>query len=77
METGEEFYINDFSIFKTAPNNKKYQKIQDGITGYSLEKENILQKESLRFFRKGGKYRKFSMTISGFSDSSYSSARAA
>lgn len=76
MDTGEEFYINDFSIFKTAPNNKKYQKIQDGIPGYSLEKENILQKESLRFFRKGGKHRKFSMTISGFSDS-YSSARAA
>lgn len=23
MDTGEEFYINDFSIFKTAQNNKK------------------------------------------------------
>ena len=76
MDTGEEFYINDFSIFKTAPNNKKFQKLQDGIIGYSLEKENILAKESSRYFRKGGKHRKFSMTISGFSDS-YSSARAA
>ena len=47
MDTGEEFYINDFSIFKTAPNNKKYQKIQDGITGYSLKRKKLSYNQKL------------------------------
>ena len=74
MDNGEEFYINDFSIFQSVETNKKYQKIQDGITGYSLESTNILANGALRYFRKGGKHRKFSINISGFSDC-FSTAR--
>lgn len=52
MDTGEEFYINDFSIFKTAPNNKKYQKIQDGITGYSLKRKKFYKRNLYDFLEK-------------------------
>ena len=52
FKPSEEFYINDFSIFKTAPNNKKYQKIQDGITGYSLKRKKFYKKNLYDFLEK-------------------------
>lgn len=74
MDNGDEYYINDFSVFKTLGGQKKYQKIQDGVSNFFLEGENILSQGSIRYFRKGGKHRSFSMNISGFTDS-FSNAR--
>ena len=54
MDTGNEFYIDGSCIYKSSSSTKKYSKLQDGISGYSLENENILKKGDIRFFRKGG-----------------------
>ena len=43
MDTGDEFYIDGNSIYKSSSSNKKYSKIQDGISGYSLENTFILK----------------------------------
>ena len=79
MDTGTEYYIDGSCIYKSSSSSKKSSKVQDGISGYSLESENILKKGNLRFFRKGGASRDFSIQISGFADnySRSASARAA
>lgn len=77
MDTGNEFYIDGNSIYKTSSSNKKYSKIQDGISGYSLENTYILKKGNIRYFKKGGVSRDFSIQIAGFSDSYSRAARAA
>ena len=79
MDTGTEYYIDGSCIYESSSSSKKYYKVQDGISGYSLESENILKKGNLRFFRKGGASRDFSIQISGFADnySRSASARAA
>lgn len=69
MDTGTEYYIDGSCIYKSSSSSKKSSKVQDGISGYSLESENILKKGNLRFFRKGGASRDFSIQVSGFSDS--------
>ena len=69
MDTGDEYYIDGNSIYKSSSSNKKYSKIQDGISGYSLENSYILKKNNIRYFKKGGVSRDFSIQVSGFSDS--------
>ena len=76
MDTGTEFYIDSQNIYKySSPTYKT--KVQAGISGYSLESDEVLKKGNTVFFRKGGKKRSFSATISGFSSSSSNSIRAA
>ena len=77
MDTGDEYYIDGNSIYKSSSSNKKYSKIQDGISGYSLENAYILKQNNIRYFKKGGVSRDFSIQIAGFSDSYSRSARAA
>ena len=77
MDTGDEFYIDGNSIYKSSSSNKKYSKIQDGISGYTLENAYILKQNNIRYFKKGGISRDFSIQIAGFSDSYSRSARAA
>ena len=36
MDTGDEFYIDGNSIYKSSSSNKKYSKIQDRISDYTL-----------------------------------------
>lgn len=77
MDTGDEFYIDGNSIYKSSSSNKKYSKIQDGISGYSLENTFILKNGNKRYFKKGGVSRDFSIKIAGFADSYSRTARAA
>ena len=48
-DTGDEFYIDGNSIYKSSSSNKKYSKIQDGISGYSLENTFILKNGNKRY----------------------------
>ena len=66
MDTGEEYYIDDEKIYKLDYYNSV---VQTGIRGYSLESENILCNGNIRYFRKGGSARNFSISVSGFNDS--------
>lgn len=75
MDTGTEYYIDNQDIYKLNSGSKT--KIQSGISGYILESDEILKKDNTVFFRKGGKTRSFSTTISGFSHSTNNSVRAA
>lgn len=76
MDTGNEYYIDGSCIYKSAFSSKKYSKVQDGISGYALENENVLKKGNISFFRKGGSSRNFTIQVSGFSDSYSRSDRA-
>ena len=66
MDTGKEYYINNNCIYENRYGSN--YKIQEGIAGYSLENEYILKKNNIRFFKKGGIPRDFSIQISGFAD---------
>ncbi len=74
MDTGAEYYIDNQNIYIISSNTKST--IQNGISGYSLESEEVLRKENIVFFRKGGKNRSFSVNISGFSSPNIQSSRA-
>ena len=65
MDTGTEFYIDNQNIYKKYSSSKS--KIQSGIDGYYLESDEVLRSGNTVFFRKGGKNRSFSVTVSGFS----------
>ena len=76
MDNGDEIYIDNQNIYSYSSSSYK-SKLQEGISGYSLESDEVLKKGTKVFFRKGGKKRSFSATISGFSATGGSSARAA
>ena len=65
MDTGAEYYIDNQNIYKKYSSSKS--KIQSGIDGYYLESDEVLRSGNTVFFRKGGKNRSFSVTVSGFS----------
>ena len=65
MDTGAEYYIDNQNIYKKYSSSKS--KIQSGIDGYYLESDKVLRSGNTVFFRKGGKNRSFSVTVSGFS----------
>lgn len=76
MDTGDEIYINDEAVLKANTDDWsiryqgiKWIVIQEGIDGYILESEEVIRHDNSVFFRKGGKKRGFSATISGFSAS--------
>ena len=69
MDTGDEYYIDSDKVYKCSSSNKKYSEVQSGISGFTLEGENVLKNGSLAYFRKGGTARDFSLKVSGFSDS--------
>ncbi len=69
MDTGDEYYIDSSSIKKKA----KYSYYSDSevsrnTNGYSFDGENILKNGNIIYFRKGGKFRDFSVKVAGFSD---------
>jgi hypothetical protein len=66
MDTGSEYYIDNKNVYKISSNGYKSE-IQSGISGYYLESNEVLRNGSTVFFRKGGKNRRFSATVSGFS----------
>ncbi len=65
MDTGDEYYIDNQKVYKISYGYKS--EIQSGISGYYLESNEVLRNDSTVFFRKGGKNRRFSATVSGFS----------
>lgn len=80
MDTGDEFYIDSDTLFEIdgySNGEPRLRELQTGILGYELESENVLKKGSTVFFRKGGKNRSFSLSLSGFSDSIGRVSRAA
>lgn len=66
MDTGSEYYIDNQNIYIISSYGNKSE-IQSGISGYYLESNEVLRNGSTVFFRKGGKNRRFSATVSGFS----------
>lgn len=79
MDTGDEFYIDSDTLFKIdgySNGEPRLRELQTGISGYILESEDVLKKDSTVYFRKGGKNRSFSVSVSGFSDSLQKMSRA-
>ena len=79
MDTGDEFYIDSDTLFKIdgySNGEPRLRELQTGISGYILESEDVLKKDSTVYFRKGGKNRSFSVSVSGFSDSLQRMSRA-
>ena len=76
MDTGNEIYIDNQNVYRYYSSSSK-SKLQAGIDGYSLESDEVMKKGTTVFFRKGGKKRSFSATVSGFSATGNRSARAA
>lgn len=66
MDNGYEYYINSQTV---QYKDYDWNKLQDGISGFTLESENVLIYENVPLFRKYGKDRSFSASISGFLDS--------
>lgn len=56
-----EYYIDSTKIYKSSSSNKKSSVISTGISGYTLESNNILKNGSIVYFRKGGNARNFSI----------------
>ena len=76
MDTGDEYYIDSSSIKKKA----KYSYYSDSevsrnTNGYSFDGENILKNGNIIYFRKGGKFRDFSVKVAGFTDTQAGSSR--
>ena len=77
MDTGDEYYIDSSSIRKVIQrkNHGSASAVDYGssiastVKGYELDGDNVLKNGSIVYFRKGGKARDFSITVSGFSDS--------
>ena len=70
MDTGDEYYIDCENIYRNY--SSTYQTVeQAGISGYSLDGQNVLCKgANIRYFRKGGSARSFSLSVSGFEGTS-------
>ena len=69
MDTGDEYYIDSKSVYYSK------SKIQDGLSGYTLDSSGlVLQKGSTVFFRKGGGKRSFKASFSGFDNSAFARA---
>ena len=66
MDNGKEYYINSQTV---KYKDYYWNDLQDGISGFTLESENVLIYKNVPLFRKHGKDRSFSASISGFSDS--------
>ncbi|MCR5401407.1 MAG: bacterial Ig-like domain-containing protein [Treponema sp.] len=70
MDTGDEYYIDCESIYQIYSSTYK-SLVQNGISGYSLDGQNVLCKgANVRYFRKGGSARSFSLSVSGFEGTS-------
>lgn len=65
MDTGDEYYIDNTSVYEVGSYSNSV--IQTGISGYYLEAEDVLRNESTVYFRKGGRNRSFTVSLSGFS----------
>lgn len=74
MDDGIEYYIDSATVYKINYYGGENTPIQDGISGFELDGENVLKNENYVYFRKGGHNRSFSLMTSGFADSN---ARAA
>lgn len=71
MDTGDEYYIDSISVWKSSSYSKKNTRVSYGLRGLALDYASddvMVGPDSKIYFRKGGSARSFTATLSGFSE---------